>query len=155
MSFVKVDPMDKLFKDLTKLKTVPDSVWRDIGEDLVTRIKARVRLGYGCSREGDSKQKFKPLAPFTVKYREYLKSKGKLSPLTKVSMSNLTMTGDMMNQLKAKVGNGVVIGFATAFAQKKAEWNSDARPFMNLTNVELKAIKNALQDYFDGVAEGI
>ena len=150
--FVKIDPMDKLFKGLTGLTSFSNSVLNRAGADLVKRIKDRVRLGYGCASDGGSKSKFKSLAAATIKSREWLKGKGKLASYSSPGKSHLTATGAMMDNLAHQVKSGVLtILFPSRKEADKAKINSETRPFMHLTKTEVKAVSDILQEYIDNL----
>jgi hypothetical protein len=119
----------------------------EIGEALVRSIRARVRLGFGCAGDGAARSKFLPLKASTIRNRERMLKNGTLSPLTRPRMSNQTMTGHMLDGLRYRVvGTGLVIDFENTFASDKAVWNHRlGRPFMYLTNSEIKQITQILK----------
>lgn len=65
-------------------------------------IKDRTRSGTGITEDDGSAKKLKKLADSTIKGREYLKSKGKLSSETTPKTSNLTQSGQMLDSIKLK-----------------------------------------------------
>lgn len=143
-----------------------DSVLDELGGTVVETIRTRVRLGYGNDAHGGTKTKFVPLKPSTILKREKLALQGQLFNGSKPNRSHLTMTGDMMSQLKYRVEpQQVVILFGTSYSNDKATWAHEGsryrapRPFMFLTGLEIKnatrIIQKGFDAYIDGIAKGL
>ena len=131
-----------------------------IGADLVTRIRARVRLGYGSDRTGGAKQKFKPLAGSTIANRAYMRRMGTLAHYSRPNRSHLTATGKMMDSLTHRQDSdkgGLTILFSSTKERDKATWNTNlGRPFMFLTKIEITAMRRMIEDELaDAVGEGL
>jgi hypothetical protein len=137
-----------------KLKEIKDDVinelnkkesLQDIGDKASNLVFKRTRLGYGVDSQGGAKTRLNPLSDSYKKVR-----KGEhLSESTTPGKSNLTETGEMLNDLHAIVkGEGLInIGFKTKLSSDKASWNTDkGRPFMNLSAPEIKQLQNYLKD---------
>lgn len=113
------------------------------GADLVRK---RTRLGSGADKPKGSKQKLKPLSPEYKKQRKRMKKNGELSNNTTPAKSNLTQTGQMLDDLQAidATKTSVKVGFKDEHAKQKAEWVSEDRPFNNLTKAEVKQLEQEL-----------
>lgn len=118
---------------------------KKIALDLADQVKKRTRSGKGSTETGNETN-LKPLAPSYVKAR----SKMKLSPDTSPATSNLTQTGDMLNDITANVTASndkinITIGFNSAKERKKAGYVSEDRPFMSLTKAEEQQLVDATE----------
>jgi len=118
-----------------------------MGKEAVRLISIRTRLGYGVRREGAKRQKLKSLAPSYIEYRK--KNRAKLSEFTRFRKSNLTFTGQMIDRLDVKRSTGlkVTLGwrldsrYDTSLRNSEvAELVSKRRPWLNLTDLELKKL---------------
>lgn len=149
------DDFKKAFKNLENIVkgiSSKDSL-KEIGEEVVSMVKKRTQLGYGVAESGADKKKLEPLEPSTVKSR---KTK-QLSGMTAPKKSNLTETGDMLDDIKVtKSSKGELeIGFGSDFSQKKANWNTNPtkhpnkRPFMNLSKAEIKRVTDKIKEIAD------
>lgn len=149
-----------------KIMTALAPILDELGQTMVKTIRTRVRLGYGLSADGKVKEKFAPLMPSTIIKRKKMMAAGLLFNGAKPARSHLTMTGDMMDQLIYDVEPGqLTILFATSFADDKARWahegsrNRAQRPFMFLTDLEIKEanriIQKGLDAYIDEVAQNL
>jgi hypothetical protein len=150
-AFVTISPLNALEKTLMKIShlinVVPKEVMDELAMDMIKRIKARVRTGYGCSSSGGRKEKFAPLAASTIKNRQYAKKRGELVGFTTVSKSHLTRTGKMLDALTYRQDNkGVTILFSRDAEAEKAKHVSVKRPFFFLTSSELKAAAKLIED---------
>ncbi len=154
-----------------KIETARDKVLdeiEDVGEDAAALIKKRTRLGYGVSEHGARKEKLKPLADSYKKQRRgeitFRKKDGytypikprekpKLSSNTTAKRSNLTYSGEMLDDLHAKKTktNTVEITFKTKESKKKAEYVSETRPFNFLSSSEIKQIREKIQKRIENI----
>lgn len=145
----------KAFKNLENIVkgiSSKDSL-EEIGAEVVEMVKKRTQLGYGVEDTGKTKKKLTKLEDSTIKSRK----QKNLSGMTEPKKSNLTETGDMLDDIKVtKSSNGELeIGFGSDFSQKKANWNTNPtkhpnkRPFMALSNVEIKRVKDKIQEIAD------
>jgi hypothetical protein len=143
-------PMQEFIEDLKAAVLLNPKLLDKIGSDLVTRIRARVRLGYGNGTTGGAKSAFKPLAPATITHRTYLRKMGQLVNFSRPARSHLSATGKMMDSLTHKVDTdlgGVTVLFATEKEKRKATWNTNlGRPFMFLTKIEITAMRRLIED---------
>lgn len=109
-------------------------------------IRTRTRLGFGVKTLGGKRQKLAPLKPSTKKSR---KANPNLSGLTSAGKSNLTETGQLLDSIdvvSVTQGKAVVStsGSRKGGGQNKeiAGYVSVARPFMNISDVEIKRIED-------------
>lgn len=135
--------LERIMRKLLKEATSTESL-QELGDDAAELIKKRTRLGYGLSEHGGTKSKLKQLNPKYKKYRQKID----LSSATTPNKSNLTQTGHMLDDIGATVGsnNSVSIGFTDDFANQKAEWVSEDRPFNFLSKAEISQLRKKLQD---------
>lgn len=131
-----------MMEQLVKEATSPTYL-KELGDEAAKLIQKRTRLGYGVAEHGGTKGKFEPLTEPYVKVRK-VKATGPTTP----KKSNLTLTGQMLDNITSRVtGNGQVeVGFADADASQKAEWVSKLRPFNNLSKPEIAQLRKKLQD---------
>lgn len=116
-----------------------------LGDEAAALIKKRVKLGYGLSESNGTKEKLKALSPGYKKQRK----KDTLHSSTTPNKSNLTNTGQMLDNLKAtiKSEDTVSIGFTNTEAKDKAEWVTEGgRPFNHISKAEYKQLENSLKD---------
>lgn len=135
---------EKNLKEIqTKLLTNPD-IWDKVGKFAVNLIQKRTRLGYGVSAPGEVKQALKPLSPGYVKWRKKHRPPGPTTP----QKSNLTYTGDMLEDIGYRIINGhdIEIFMTTDESNKKAAWNQqNGRPFLYISDTEYTQIKNYIE----------
>lgn len=141
MSNPKSD-IDKFIKELKKLRATAEDELLDIGKAAVKLIKKRTRLGWGVDKVGASKSKLKALS---TPYKNFRKKNKPAGP-SSASKSNLTYTGDMLDDLEAtrNSDNSIHIDLATEESKRKAGWVSEDRPFNNLSKPEIKQLKQQL-----------
>lgn len=137
--------IDKVMKKLESIKkklTSKDSL-EEIGDEAVVLIKKRTRAGYGVDSKGSTKQKLKKLSTPYINQRKKKKPSGPTTP----SKSNLTSSGDMLDDLtpKSPKQGKVEIGFKDKKSRDKAKYVSKDRPFNNLSGPELKQMKAFIQ----------
>jgi hypothetical protein len=146
-----------LSQALINLRVLTPEISDEIGETLVYMIRTRTRLGFGVDKNGGAKQKFKPLRPSTITHRQYLKSRGLLSPLATPAKATMTRFGDMMDDLTYdKAPQRVTILFSQTREALKAYYNSQlGRPFMFLTDKETKAARNLVQQAIDAYVDSL
>lgn len=145
----------KAFKNLEKIVKGISSKesLQEIGDEVVSIVKKRTQLGYGVEDSGSDKKKLTPLEPSTVESRK----RKQLSGMTAPKKSNLTETGDMLDDIKVtKSSKGELeIGFGSKFSQDKANWNTNPtrhpnkRPFMSLSKVEIKRVTDKIKEIAD------
>lgn len=162
-----LDKIEKKLKDaIEKLKT-PTRL-QEIGDFSADLIRKRTRLGYGVDSTGSEKQKLKPLSDSYKQQRagkiSFITKKAKrgnviipikpkqkpeLSESTTASKSNLTNSGQMLDSIKAKVSTNKVSIKPTGSRKNSllnnlevAEFVSKDRPFNNLSNKEIKQLRD-------------
>lgn len=144
-----------MLKKLTKAKDELQDKLLEVGEEAVTLIRKRTRLGYGVSEQGGKKKRLKKLDEGNTK-KPYTKRRKNisLSSLTTPAKSNLTQSGAMLDDLEAtKTSNGnIEIGFSTELSEDKATWNTDkGRPFNNLSKSEQRQLKDMLTEKLEKI----
>ena len=167
---------DRLAKDLesriikAEKKVRSYSFLKRLGKILLRRIIARTRLGYGVVADGGKKVKFPELSHNYKLLRKRLgkdkrrkkkKYTTKLSGKTRPSKSNLTLTGQMLDNTTYEVrGENIIFKGANQEAQDKINWNADwttrndgksvRRIFLRLSNLDVKVLnkfaKKVLRD---------
>jgi len=99
---------------------------------LLQMVKVRVRGGYG-SKDG-KKIRLMPLASATIKQRKYLQRKGKLSSKTSPHTSNLTSSGNMIDDMNTQCTPTSIIFSIDAPYSKYTQKN---RPIFPLVKEEI------------------
>lgn len=149
--------IDKLKPKLTKLAlgSVTNDDIKTLCEFIVNIIKKRTRLGFGVKENGEKREKLKELKgrpkPYksTIHSRELAKEKGLLSKETTPTRSNLTMTGQMLDAITYSVKklSGIIFikdssrSGSDATNKEVAEYVSKDRPFLNLSDSEIRQVK--------------
>lgn len=115
-----------------------------LGQEAATIIRRRTRLGFGVAKVGATRFRLKPLSTRYMIMRK--DQSAKLSEYTRPNRSNLTLRGDMLDDLEPTKVNAlrgsVLIGFAKKSSLDKAEWNTaTGRAFNNLSNLEIKQLR--------------
>lgn len=111
------------------------------GKEVAESIKKRTRLGRSVEKTGNQATKLEPLSAKYKKQRSGLKKKGKLSSQTTPAKSNLTKSGEMVDNIKSKANqNGFEIYIEGRENREKARYVQEKRPFMNLAKFEIKLI---------------
>lgn len=143
----KQDPVKKFNTQLMKIrnKLVDKRNLEDLAEKAVKMIRDRTRLGLGLYKEGSTKPK--KLAPLSPKYKKWRKKNRPSGPTTPAK-SNLTYTGDMLDDIDFKItgnkkeGYSIKIGIWEENSKDKALWNAEmGRHFMGLTYPQVKELK--------------
>jgi len=132
----KVDLSAREYQELA------DGYAQDAREIIYDRTKA----GRGVSEMGGTAVSLRPLAPATVARRERIKMHASTSPRT----SNLTETGQMLEDMQAKKRGGFhLIGFRTSRSAKVAGFaHEGGRPFLFLAAAELKVLADKFRRRF-------
>lgn len=128
-------------------RVLDKNLLNEIGSFAAGRIQNRTRLGKGVSEQGGKLEKLKPLSDGYKKQRR--KNKSKLSPDAKPAKSNLTFSGQMLESIDYKIEepDTIVIRFDNNKARRKAiEVTDKGRPFFNLADSEINAIKKLIRD---------
>lgn len=150
----KFDKARKNFnKQIMKVQEefLKSDVAKELGKLAQEQIKKRTRLGYGLSNGKNGEAKRKRLKRLSEPYKKQ-RGRMNLSGETSAKRSNLTQSGDMLDdidyKIKAKTNSGrkVKLSFSDSFSKKKAEWNSKDRKFFGLTKPEKKLITAKLAE---------
>lgn len=112
-----------------------------LGEKAAEIIRRRTRLGYGVRRNFGDRHRLSPLSPRYISERQ--EHSRELSRFTRPGKSNLTRTGEMLDDLQPiKVRlQSVIIGFRLDAAQEKADFVSGRRPFIQMSKLEVKQLR--------------
>jgi len=121
-------------------------------------IKRRSRLGYGVPKDLSAKEKFKELRPKTVAARK----RKKLASETTPNKSNLTETGQLLNDLVSKIeGRSTLIGHTKDRNKRIGAFHQTGggslpqRRYLGLALEDLKQIKAQMQDAFNDILNKI
>lgn len=143
---------DKLDKALDEL--VSPKVLKEIGQFEADLIKRRSRLGSGVPKDGGAKVKFTELAPSTVVSRR----KKKLASETTPKKSNLTESGQLLNDLVSKIeGRSTVIGHTKDRNKRIGAFHQTGGPklpqrrYLGLAKEDIKQITAIMQDKFTDI----
>lgn len=152
---MKIKSFSHLNKELQKKidkaldKVLDSSNMKEIGDDLADEIRVRTRLGYSVDSNNSLQKKLKPLAESTIKHRQNLKKQGKLHQDTTPKRSNLTMTGEMTDSIKAKPEKGGI----KITANKTAKYHENTRPFLHLDKNQVKKWSRKIQQQLKSILE--
>lgn len=130
-------------KALTELLS-PDNT-QPIADELAEQIRLRTRLGKSLDGDGGEPT---PLKPLSEKYKKKRATYKGLSSSTTPNKSNLTLTGEMLDDVTgfAKPDGKISIYVKDEFSKKKAGWNAEkGRPFLFLSRVQIERLRNKLQ----------
>lgn len=142
-----MNDFDKLRQKLDKLLDglLGSTEMKEIGEYAAGLIKERTRKGFGSDNGKSSR--LQKLKPGYTKQRQKLKAKGQLSNETTPNKSNLTKTGEMLDNIQVTPGkNEVTLGF-TGKNQQKAQYVTEkGRPFFGLSTKEQWKVNKVIKD---------
>jgi len=147
---------------------------KKLGGEAAEIVRRRTRLGFGVEENGGIRKPLKPLADSYVKQRRgelafftrkdgtVVPFKPKVRPIlsrkTRPKKSNLTRFGFMLDSLKEQVkGLGKVQVTPTGTRpdgltnEEVSEFVSDERPYLNLSNNEIKQIEISTSDEFEKI----
>lgn len=143
------DKIDKALDELVSPKTL-----KTVGDFEASLVKRRSRLGYGVPKDGGGKVKFQDLATSTVKARK----KKKLASETTPKKSNLTETGQLLNDLVSRIeGRSTIIGHTKDRNKKIGAFhqtgggNLPQRRYLGLAKEDIKQITANMQDAFTDI----
>lgn len=127
-------------------KTVNSQLSEKLGTLAIEMIKTRTRLGSGVPELGKAQQKLAPLADTTKVKRKREKAAGRLSSKTTPAKSNLTQTGELLDNIKfITSGKTLEIYIAGDRNRKVATYVADARPFFTLSKSEVSRLADVIQ----------
>lgn len=156
--------LGKFVKKVVKLvnKDIVDrNILIQLGKISAERIQKRTRLGYGVPKSGEPRKRLKQMRDHSPAYKLFRKRhKGELSSFTSAGRVNLTLSGDMLGSIivrNVSVSNkAVFLGFQGRENQDKATINEKRGwKFMNLSDVEIKALRNSYQRIVNKLAKGV
>lgn len=137
------DTFNKSVKEAISVKNM-----RVISRMAIAMIYERVKSGYGVSDDeakNPRKKKLAKLKQSYIKWRQ--KYKGPKGDRFAPNLSNLTLTGRMLNSMRASINNGsIVLKMTNQRAKDLEEYASDGssnrkpRPFFALTRQEQEEI---------------
>lgn len=134
----------KRIGDRLKQAPSPENL-KKLGEAGSEMIRVRTRLGYGVRQTGGKRAKLKPLSAL---YKESREEFADLSEFTTPARSNLTLTGQMLESIgilkiertSVEIGPKGPRRSEPLTNQKVAEYVSGARPFLFLSDLEIKKL---------------
>jgi hypothetical protein len=131
---------------------------REVGDETARLIFIRTRLGYGVPSQGSQRQKLFPLSAGYIAMRKKSQKNGFLSSATTASKSNLTFTGQLLESIQTKKAQDGISWVGPIGYRKEGGTNeqvantvSKTRPFMFLSDLELKKIQRFAQNNFSSV----
>ncbi len=117
------------------------NVLQAVGTEAIKIIVKRTRLGYGVAENLGVKERLKSMRPHSESYQLWRKkNRGKLSPMTTPTRQNLTMSGDMLNNMTLRVSQKSVF-ISTQFADRAAYQADAGRVFNRLSELEVKQLR--------------
>lgn len=117
------------------------NVLQTVGIEAIKLIVKRTRLGYGVSENLGVKERLKAMKPHSESYQIWRKKNAKkLSSMTTPTRQNLTMSGDMLNNMTLDVKNTSVF-ISTKYAQRAAYQEEAGRIFNRLSELEVKQLR--------------
>lgn len=144
---------------LRKLKSLDAIIGRNartklissVQNDVINTIKQRTRKGYGVDPNSKRKIKLEKLEDSTKNYRKrYARN---LSPETSSNKSNLTATGQLLDEIssrknaqtlnffiRSKPKKKLSGGYSKTTTKKVAEYVSEIRPFLDLSTGESRKL---------------
>lgn len=151
---------DKLNSITKLLDTLQESIEADLKKGSINKIadftkeavKERITSGLGVEKNDGTEKPFKKLKDSTIRRRERLQKKGRLSSKTSPDTSNQTESGEMVREIKA-IKNGLNITIKPSasredVAQKQEEMG---RPSFNLSKKEIDKIEDVIEKTVDNV----
>lgn len=134
-------PLSELNASRFLTTLITDDFLEALGKLAADQVRTRTRLGYGVENAEQPQQKLKPLAQSTREKRQRLKQNGRLSDQTSPAKSNLTESGKLLDSISFKVSGTTVEVFINGKRnQAVTKYVSDARPFFNLSNTNIKVL---------------
>ncbi len=147
-------------------KALSRSNTKKILDEAAKIVRRRTLLGFGVEENEGPRKRLKKLSasykeqrrrlgkPRKVSTGEKFRSKLRLSPKTTPAKSNLTLTGQLLDSIRARV-TGPGKGFLTPTGQRNDGFSNEeiaafveeaGRDFMNLSNNEIKQLSDFAQD---------
>lgn len=137
------------FKTLIK-DTIDKPLMNRIGIEVAQLVKTRTRKGFGVSANLAPQKRLKGISESYKKQRKRLAAQGRLSGETTVNRSNLTKSGDMLDDIThTSTTNTATIFIKGSKNRGKAERGAKERPFMNLSKSEVNKITKIVTEEFN------
>lgn len=121
-----------------------------IANEMADSVRIRAQLGGSVENTGSKKKAFKALSD---SYKQQRKKFSGLSDKTTPNKSNITRTGQMIESIR---GKGKANGFLLELAGSRDDGltnekvagfvEEQGRPFMNLSDIELKKLARLLEE---------
>lgn len=129
-----------------------NKVMKSLGLEAIDIVLERTRKGFGVKRTGGNRRKLKPLSKRYIEFRR--KNRSRLGKAGRITKSNLTFTGQMLESVKIiKSRNGVLeIGPSGIRDDRKrnadvGRWvTQQGRPFMNLGRAEISSLQRFIRE---------
>ena len=129
--------IQKVINEATKDK----DVLKAIGNEAIMLIVKRTRLGYGVAENFGVKERLKSMKPHSEKYQIWRKkNKAKLSPMTTPARQNLTMSGEMLDNMTLQIKGSKAI-VSTKFADRASYQQKQGRIFNRLSELEVVQLR--------------
>lgn len=150
----KLDSISKLLDNLQETieADLKKGAISKIADTTKEAVKERITAGLGVSVNNGTEKPFKKLKDSTIRRRERLQKKGRLSSKTSPETSNQTESGEMVREIKAiKSGLNITIKPSASredVAQKQEEMG---RPSFNLSKKEIDKIEEVVEKTVDSV----
>lgn len=131
---------DRLVTLIERATVDNNALKQDLGREVIKQVSARTRRGIGVVKK--VAKPFKPLKGNTIRKRRSLQKRGKLSPETSPTKSNMTESGELVKSLREDViPTGVNVTLEGTENKRKARNNPD-RILMDVTKEEEQALTN-------------
>ena len=145
-------------KSNTKIMKELKDTLPDIGDAMIEEIQKRTKLGYGVDDNYGSKSPLKKLSDAYKRQRKNMN----LGERGKWNKSNLTLTGSMLESLKARTNKSSYTVTVrptgsdekgVSNARKAGQQEKDGRPFLYLSTPEIKRISKVLREALDKIVK--
>jgi len=138
-------------------RAINRTTMQDVGDFAVELVQKRTRLGYGVPDAEAPREKLKELKQSYVSQRQKDRANGKLSSRTTPKKSNLTRTDQMISSIAVTkaIEGSVSYGPTGSRTDSKlsnkevAEHVSKVRPFLSLSDREVKQVTDYLRKILD------
>lgn len=133
---------------------------KQFGEYARDRIVKRTKLGKGVSERGGDAEQLKKLSDSYRTQRKNLQNKGKLADDTSPARSNLTRTGQMLNNIEVQAKTASALISAKGSRTDGNLTNADVagyvsveRPFLNLSKPELNGLNSFIRSILESIVK--
>lgn len=142
----------KFIKELKEVEEFvkTQSFLKQLGLDLVDRIRVRTRLGKGAKGIDQPAHNLPELKDSTKKRRRLLKNSGELTgPNAIPSKSGLNRTGKMLNRLHSRVSGSLLEIKLDSYGERVAKHLLERDPDWEFMNVSMPEYKGLIRDISD------